>query len=304
MGILRKIVKRLNPFFWRKRFLIKKLLKQHDLPDEEYLKKMFKLKMGYELDLSNPKTFNEKLNYLKIHNRDPIYTKMVDKHDVKEYVGSIIGKDYIIEEIGVFNNTSEIHLSKLPDKFVMKTTHGSGGVVVCKDKSKIDWNKVFKEFDKSLKHSYYYAFREWPYKDIKPRIVIEKFMSDGKNDVLPVYKFFCFGGKPVLLQAIKNDKMTNETIDYFDMNWNLLDLIQNFKNSKKPLEKPANFEEMKEIASKLSRGFPFIRVDLYLIDGRTYFSEFTFYSDAGFERFHPNKWDLELGNLIEIPELK
>lgn len=304
MFIFKKVIRNLNPFFLRKKFLIRKLLKQKEMPDEEYLKKMFKYKMGYELDLTNPKTFNEKLNYLKLHNRNPLFTKMVDKHDVKEYVSSIIGKEYIIKELGVFNNTSEINLENLPNEFAMKTTHGSGGVVVCKDKTKLNWKQIFENFDESLKRNYYFSFREWPYKDIKPRIIIEELMSDGKNDVLPVYKFFCFDGKPVLLQAIKNDKMPNETIDYFDMDWNLLKLTQNFKNSKKPLEKPVTFEEMKEIAAKLSKGFLFIRVDLYLINGRTYFSEFTFYSDAGVEKFHPSDWDLKLGNLIKIPELK
>lgn len=276
----------------------------YSLSDEEYIRKMFRIKMGYNINLNNPRTFNEKINWLKLFNRQSIYSMMVDKHAVKGYVSNLIGKNHVIPEIGFYHSSQEINISILPDKFVLKTNHGCGSMIVCTDKSKIDWDNELKKLDESLKDNYYYHCREWVYKDVEPCIIAEEYMKDNDYDVLPVYKFFCFSGFPVLIQAIKNDKQVNETIDYFDTDWNRLELRQNFPNSKKPLACPKNYGEMLEIASKLTQGIPFVRCDLYSVNGQTYFSEFTFYSDAGFERFHPKKWDSFLGSLIKLPELK
>lgn len=285
------------------RFASHKLAKKaSSMEDEEFIKETFEINMGYKLDLSNPKTFNEKLNWLKLHNRKEIYTTMVDKHAVKQFVrDSSCGEEIgIAEELGCYENADQIDFDSLPDHFVLKTTHGCGGMVICKDKSKLDIPSIKKELNASLKDNYYYHCREWPYKDVPPRIIAEAFLSDGVHDVLPVYKFFCFDGEPYLAQVISNDKKSNETIDYVDMDYNKLKLKQNYPNSRRPLPKPAEFERMKNICRVLTRGIPFVRCDLYDVNGKIYFSEFTFFSDAGFTRFHPKSWDRKLGDLIKL----
>ena len=305
MSLSKKIKKYvLHPLNISKYFSVRKMKGNYGkkLSDEEYIAKMFKLKLGYDIDLSNPKTFNEKLNYLKLNYRKPILTKMVDKHEAKRIVSDIVGEQFVVKEYGLFDKADDIEFDILPNEFVLKTTHFSGGVIICKDKEKFDSKAATEKLNKLLKQNYYYNCREWPYKDIEPKVIVEKYITDGINDVLPVYKFFCFDGKPVLLQAIKNDKQKTETIDYFDMDWNMLELRQNYPNSDTPLNKPINFEEMKEIAERLSKGFPFIRVDLYSVNGKTLFSEFTFFSDAGFERFYPEEWDEKLGAMIKISD--
>ena len=290
-----------NPRNLYVRFALIKLESEKELfSDEEYLKKYFRIVMGYELNLDNPKTFNEKMQWLKLYNRQSIYTTMVDKHAVKKFVSDIIGSEFVAEELGCYASPNDIDLSKLPNQFVLKTTHGCGGMIVVHDKTKIDTNMINKILGKSLKDNYYYHCREWPYKNVQPRIIAEELLKDNKFDILPVYKFFCFDGEPFLLQAIKNDKHENETIDYFDMNWTNLHIRQNYPSSRKPLDMPQSFDKMKSICRKLTKGIPFVRCDLFDVNGKVYFSEFTFFSDAGFEKFHPNKWDLLLGEKIAI----
>lgn len=288
------------------RSAIKKLQKEGaNLSDEEYLKRMFKIKLGYDLNLSDPKTFNEKMQFLKLYNRKSIYTTMADKHAVKKFVADKIGEQYIAKEYGNWPNIEEIDFDKLPNKFVLKTTHGCGGMKFLDKEKDFDKNELSKFFDAGLKLNYYLTCREWPYKDIQPQLIAEEFLKDDKYDVLPVYKFFCFNGEPFVAQVIQNDKQPNETIDYVDMDWNFLKLKQDFPNSKKSkrIQKPEKFNEMKEIVKQLSKGIPFVRCDLYLVNGNIYFSEFTFFSDAGFEKFHPKKWDLILGEKIDISSL-
>lgn len=256
--------------------------------------------MKRKLNLKNPKTFNEKLNWIKLYYRKPIMTTMVDKYEVKKYVSDIIGEEYVIPSIAIYNKWKDIDFDSLKAPFVLKTTHSSGVIKIVKDKDNFDIKETKKKFNKSLRQNYFYSCREWPYKNVKPRIIVEQFVKDDKEDNLPVYKFFCFNGEPYLVQTIKNDKTTYETIDYFDMSWKRLELKQNFENSEVPLDKPVNFEEMKEIAKKLSKGFPFVRVDLYSVNNKVYFSEFTFFSDAGYQRFYPDEWDLILGEKIVL----
>lgn len=288
------------------RSAIKKLQKEGaNLSDEDYLKRMFKIKLGYELDLTNPKTFNEKMQFLKLYNRQPIYTTMADKHAVKEFVASRIGKKYIAKEFGCWPNIEQIDFDKLPDKFVLKTTHGCGGMKFLDKTKGFEKDELSKFFESGLKLNYYLTCREWPYKDITPQIIAEEFLKDDMHNVLPVYKLFCFNGEPYIAQVIQNDKLPNETIDYVDMEWNFIKLKQDFSNSRKRnrISRPDRFEEMKELARKLSNGIPFVRCDFYVVNGNIYFSEFTFFSDAGFEKFHPKKWDLILGNKIDIASL-
>lgn len=272
------------------------------MPDKMFLKLSYRARMGKSLSLKDPKTFNEKLNWLKLYDRKDIYTKMVDKYGVKSYVADIIGEEYIIPTLGIYESFDEIDFDKLPNQFVLKCTHDSGGLVIVKDKAKLDASKAKEKIEKSLRVNYYWGKREWPYKNVKPRIIAEKYMQDENNSFLPVYKFMCFDGEPRIIQTIQNDKQPNESIDYFDAEWNLLDLRQNYPNSEKPLPRPQKLPDMLEIVKTLANGKNFIRVDLYLVNNTIYFSEFTFYSDAGLTRFEPEEWDERLGGWISLPE--
>ncbi len=270
------------------------------IPNKLYLMYYFKRKMGYVPNLKNPVTFNEKLNWLKLYDHNSVYTVMADKYLVKEFVSQKIGSQYVIPMLKVYESLDDICISDLPSQFVLKTTHDSGGVVICKDKERFDMDKAKKILKKHLERNYYYNWREWPYKNVTPRILAEVYMKDREFETLPVYKILCFSGEPKIIQTIQNDKQTNETIDYFDIQWNRLKLRQNFPNSVQPLEKPEQLEEMLMIASKLSKGMKFIRIDLYVINHRIFFSEYTFYSDAGLEKFYPSKWDKILGDWIKL----
>lgn len=279
----------------------------NNMPDEKYLKKKYKIMIGNELNLSNPQTFNEKIQWLKLYDRKPIYTTMVDKYKVKKYVSDIIGEEYIIPTIGVWDRFDDIDFDLLPNQFVLKCTHDSGGIVFVQDKKQLDIRAARIKLEKSLKRNYYYLGREWPYKNVKPRILAEKYMQEEQcmdhfsfNHSLKVYKFFTFDGEPYLIQVIQDDKKIDESIDYFDIEWNLLDLRQNYPNSKKHLSRPKHLNEMLNIVSKLGKGHPFLRIDLYDTNVGIFFSEFTFYSDDGMAKFIPTDWDYRLGQKIKI----
>ena len=271
------------------------------MPDKAFLKLAFLLNMGRKLDLKNPKTFNEKMQWLKLYDRKPIYTTMVDKYAVKKYVADLIGEEYIIQTLGVWDSFDQIDFDSLPDQFVLKCTHDSGGLVICRDKSKLDIKAAKAKIEKSLKCRYYYSSREWPYKNVKPRIIAERYMQDGQTQTSPVYKVFTFGGEPKLIQAIQDDKTPQETIDYFDLDWNRLDMRQNFPNSEKPLTRPGKLQQILSLSRTLCGALPFVRTDFYSINGNVYFSEFTFYSDSGYASFHPQQWDQTLGGWIKLP---
>lgn len=270
--------------------------------DKEYLRARFKRRMGYYPDLQEPKTFNEKINWLKLNDHNPKYTIMADKFEVKKFVSGQIGEEYVIPILGVWEDFDSIDFEKLPNQFVLKCTHDSGSVVICRNKESFDKDYAKKKLEKRLKMNYFWPDREWVYKGVKQRIIAEKFVSDGHDDLIP-YKIFCFMGKPKIIQVIQGDKTSNESIDYFDEKWNLLDLRQNFPNSQNHISKPNELIEMLKLASKLSKGIPFVRVDFYVIYGHVIFSEFTFYSDSGAERFYPDEWDRKLGDLIGLEEV-
>ena len=272
----------------------------HAVPDETHIRKQYYLKTGRKLNLDNPTRFNEKLQWLKLHNRKPVFTTMVDKWAVKGYLAPIIGSEYIVPLLGVWDRVEDIDFDALPERFVIKTTHGCGGMYICRDKTKFDRAAVCRELRKALKRNYFYTSREWPYKDVKPRIIAEEYLQDGEHPNLTVYKVFNLSGRPTLIQTIQNDKMKSETIDYFDTDWNLLDLRQNYPNSEHPLPKPKTLGKMLELSEKCSAGFPFLRTDWYEVNGRVYFSEFTFFTDAGHEPFHPDEWDEKLGAMIDL----
>ncbi len=277
------------------------------MSDEAFLKLAFRIRMGKKLNLKNPQTFNEKLQWLKLYDRKPEYTRMVDKYEVKLYVAERIGEEYIIPTLGLWERFEGIDFDSLPDQFVLKCTHDSGGLVICRDKSKLNMEAAKKRINKSLKRNYFYCgTREWPYKDVVPRIIAEKYIENSQkaDKNLDVYKIFCFGGTPRIIQTIQNDKTKEETIDYFDVDWNLLEMRQNYPNSKVYLDRPTNLCQMLELASVLSQGHPFLRVDFYEVEGKLYFSELTFYSDSGLAKFTPECWDERLGRWITLPIVK
>ena len=273
------------------------------LPDKLYLRLMFHLKMGYRLNLKNPQTFSEKLQWLKLYNRKPEYTMMVDKNAVKGYVSSLLGEEYIIPTLGVWDKPENIEWEKLPEQFVLKTTHGGGsnGVVICKDKSTFDRGEAIKKLNHSMKQDIYRCLKEWPYKNVPKRIIAEMFIQPDSNNDLPDFKFFCFDGEVKAL-FIGTERQTGDVkFDYYDADFNHLDLIQQHPMSGRQLPKPVNFEKMKELASKLSKGIPQVRIDLYNVNGRILFGEMTFYHHGGVVPFHPQRWDYVFGSWINLP---
>lgn len=303
-NLLKKIVKALKKPYLILQYLTGKEFIARLFPDKLFLRMRYRIIIGKRLNLDNPQTFNEKLQWLKLYNRNPKYTKMVDKYDVRAYIAEKIGEEYLIPLIGVWDTPDKINFDVLPNQFAMKCNHNSGrGTVICKDKAKLDIEKVKKGLRKGLKQKYFYHGREWPYKNVKPRIIAEKFIKEENvktSESLVVYKVFCFNSEPKIIQVIQNDKRPNESIDYFDAEWNLLDLKQNYPNSENHIEKNELLEEMLELSHKLSEGTPFLRVDWYMTNSRLYFSEFTFYSDCGFAKFAPEDWDDKLGELIKL----
>lgn len=271
------------------------------LPDKLYLKILFRLYMGYPLNLDNPQTFSEKLQWLKLYNRRPEYTQMVDKYEAKKYVASIIGDEYIIPTLGVWNNVDEIDFASLPNQFVIKTTHGggSGGVVICRDKAKFDIEACKRKLKQSMRHNIYYSYREWPYKNVKPRIIAEMYLED-LNGNLNDYKYWCFNGTPYIL-FIATGREKGVCFDYYDTDFNHLPIIQGGPNSNRENPKPKNLSTMNTLASKLSVNLPHIRVDLYNIEGKIFFGELTFFDSSGYAKFTPQEWDYKLGKMIELP---
>lgn len=273
------------------------------MSDERFLRAAYRYSMDRELALDDPTTFNEKLQWLKLYDRKPIYTQMVDKFAVRQLIADSIGAEYSVPLVGgPWEKPEDIDYDALPEQFVLKCTHDSGGLVICRNKAELDREAVRAKLAKCLRRNYFWAKREWPYKDVPPQIIAERYLQDGDTQNLNVFKVFNFCGVPTLIQTVQNDKTRAETIDYFDTEWNLLDLHQNFPNSAVPLLRPETLPEMLHLSTRLSEGFPFLRTDFYEVNGRVYFSEFTFYSDSGFERFYPDSWDAKLGALIRLPK--
>lgn len=276
------------------------------MSDEKYLKLLYRVNIGKKLNLENPQTYNEKLQWLKINDRKDIYTEMVDKHLVKDYVKKIIGEEYIIPTLGVWDSFDEINFEKLPEQFVLKCTHDSGGLIICTDKNKLDKVKAKKKLEKCLKINYYKRFREWPYKNVKPRIIAEKYMVDESGTELKDYKFFCFDGKvkAMFIATDRSDPNTETKFDFFDRDFNHLPFINGHPNSDKKIKKPESFEKMIELAEKLSVGMPQVRIDFYDIYGQVYFGEITFFHWSGTKPFEPEEWDYTFGSWIELPKCK
>ncbi len=274
------------------------------LDDESYLKMMYRCRFGKKLDLQHPKTFNEKIQWLKLHNRDPLYTKLVDKYEVKKYVADKIGEEYIIPTLGIWDSFDDIDFHSLPGQFVLKCTHDSGGVVICRDKENLDMGAARKKICRSLKRNYYWAGREWPYKNVKPRIIAEKYLEDKSEYGLKDYKFFCFDAlvKALFVATDRMNQKTETKFDFFDAEFRRLPLKNGHPNGEEPVRCPESFGQMKKLVEMIARDIPHARVDFYDVDGRIYFGEITFYHWSGLVPFEPEKWDTIFGEWIRIPD--
>lgn len=292
-GLLISILMKCNRFF----------------PDELYLKLLFRLKLGYRLNLKAPRTFNEKLQWLKLYAHKPEYTNMVDKVLAKEYVRPLIGEQYIVPSLGVWDTPEEIDFDALPNQFVLKTTDGGGstGVVICTDKSKMEKEDIINRLHHALKQNIYGQLRERPYKNIKKRILAEKYLSDDSTSVkgdLNDYKFYCFNGKVTYCEVITG-RRTKKQIDFFDLNWNHIDFTFNeYDYADERPTKPECFDTMVEVADILCKDKPYSRIDLYVVGNKVYFGEITLFPASGFRGFHPEEWNVRLGDMITMPKQK
>ena len=301
--MIRKILKYLNDENYR--FLVNNAHGFYrNMPDDEFLKRLFRIKLGYELNLDDPKTFNEKLQWLKLYDRKQIYTTMVDKYAVKEYVAGIIGEQYIIPTLCVCDSFDEINFASLPNQFVLKCTHDSGGLVICRDKAKLDMKAARKKISSCLKKNYYYKFREWPYKGVKPRVIVEKYMEDESRE-LRDYKVLCFNGIPKLIEVHQGRYTDHQTQDFYDTGWHKTTIsqanLQRYQATCDVAEKPEKLDEMLALSSSLAKGIPQLRVDWYQVMGKLYFGEMTFFDGAGLDPFDNYEDDLLLGNWIMLP---
>lgn len=272
-----------------------------DMPDTNafYLKVLYRYTMKKKLNLKDPQRYNEKMQWLKLHDRNPEYIKMVDKYEAKKYVADKIGESYIIPTLGVWDRFDDIDFESLPQQFVLKCTHDSGGVVVVKDKKDFDVAAAKKLINRHLKRNYFWHTREYPYKDIKPRIIAEQYMIDESGTELKDYKFLTFSGKVKTL-FVATDREKGVRYDFYDTDFNHLPLNE-YENAGREIAKPAGFEEMKVLSEKLSAGIPHLRVDFYDINGKVYFGELTFYHLSGMEHFEPEEWDYTFGEWLQLP---
>lgn len=272
--------------------------------EEKYLQDLFFVRMGYRLDLERPQTFNEKLQWLKLNDRKDIYPTMVDKIEVKKYVSGMIGENHIIPTLQVCDCVEDLRLNELPDKFVIKCNHNSGlGMYICKDKKELQQQKkkIYKNLEKGLKQNYYRTCLEWPYKNVKRKILVEKFMENASGEALVDYKVMCFEGDPKIIKVVKKWGQT-PTQDFYDLSWKKLDLSESdMPVSDTYIEKPVFLDEMIDLSRKLAKGLHHIRVDWYYINGTLYFGELTFYDGAGFDRFNPRKYEKIMGDWITLP---
>lgn len=276
------------------------------ISDEKMIEIIYLRIFHQKLNLKDPKTFNEKLQWLKINDRKSEYTKMVDKIEAKKYVASIIGNEYIIPTIGIWKSFDDIDFDRLPNQFVLKCTHDSGGLVICRDKSKFNKKKARKRIEKSLKVNFYNVGREWPYKNVKPYIIAEQYMEDfdGAKDSsgLMDYKFYCFNGKVRCLYISRGmENHSTAKVSFLTPSWELAPFSRtDYKSFNTLPKKPNQFNKMIELSESLSVNSKFLRVDLYEINGRIYFSELTFAPCSGFMPFEPKEWDDILGSWIEL----
>lgn len=272
------------------------------LPDNIYLRLKYYQCLGEKLNLNNPKTFNEKIQWLKLNNRDDLYTKMVDKYEVREYIKERIGEEYLIPLIDVYENIEDIKWDKLPDKFVLKWTHDSGSIVICKDKNNFDINKAIEKLNSKLENNTYWYGREWPYKNVKPRIICEQYLETSDGNLPVDYKFYCFNGNADSVLVCPSRSQENPEFYFFDREWNLLKYNTWGINAHKDftLPKPNKIKEMFDLADFLSKSFPFLRVDLYCENDKIYFGELTFFPKSGFNKELLKNTNYLFGDKIDL----
>ncbi|MFS4467377.1 ATP-grasp fold amidoligase family protein [Maribacter sp. 2210JD10-5] len=280
------------------------LKKMKFLPAPFYMKVFYEYYSGKKLDLNNPVEFNEKLQWLKVYYRVPILSQLVDKYDVRDYVSKKVGAQYLNELIGVYHKVNEVNFDTLPNKFVLKATHGYHFNLLVKDKKKLNRKRArFLMYKWMSKNQYWRGGLEWAYKNAKPKIIIEHFLEEIGKDDINDYKFFCFNGVPKFLH-VDTDRGSNHSRAYYDLNWNKLPIKHDsisFIDGK--TEKPSNFDEMVEIATKLANKFPFVRVDLYNLNGKIVFGEMTFYPADGRLEFKPAQYNKIIGDYITLPKI-
>lgn len=274
------------------------------MSDELFLKILFRIRVGYWPNFKNPKSYNEKLQWLKLNYKRPEYTQMVDKVAAKDYVANIIGDKYIIPTLGVWNSVEEIDWNKLPNQFVLKAAHDSGGIVVCKDKSKLDIKEAKAMLAGAGKKDYTKYNKEYAYHDVPHRFIAEQYMEDESGFELKDYKIFCCDGEPKYLFVATGRQQHDTRFDFYDCNFNHLPVLNGHPNADVWPTKPKNFEDMLEVAAKLSKGMPEVRVDLYNINGQIYFGELTFFHWSGLTPYEPREWDYKFGETIKLPTIK
>lgn len=274
------------------------------LPDKMYLQLFYFATTRKFINFKNPKGFCEKIQWLKVNDRRPEYSQLVDKLAVRDHIAEVLGEEYLFPLLGKWESFDDIDFDSLPEQFVMKCNHDSGSTKVIKNKSLLtteEINEMREFYSARLKQDFYYAGREYPYKGIKPYIILEQLMIDETTPEKSIedYKFFCFNGEPKVM-FVATDRATDCKFDFFDMNFNHLDLVNIHPNADKPIPKPEKFDEMKELAAKLSQGMRHVRIDLYELNGKIYFGEYTFFHGGGFQLCHPEKWERQLGDWIDI----
>ena len=275
------------------------------IPDRIYLQIVYFKHFRRFINFNNPKTFHEKIQWLKLNYRNEEYTKLVDKYRVKQYITKLIGEEYVIPTLGVWNNVDDIDFKSLPEKFVLKCNNDSGGIVICKNKKDFDEAKAKSFLKERLKNNGYWYGREWPYKNVKPCIIAEKYMEDSISKDIKDYKFFCFNGSMEFFD-IDIDRFIEHRANYYDRNGNFLPFGKTYcpPDYTKKIEMPKNLDKMIELAETISHNTVLSRIDFYEIDGQVYFGEITFYPGSGFSPFTDEKWDYKLGDMIDLPNIK
>lgn len=272
------------------------------VPDSIYLKFQYKHHFGKNLNLKEPRTFNEKIQWLKLHDRKSDYTKYVDKYEVRNYIKDSIGEEYLIPLLGVYNNVDEINWEELPNKFVLKCTHGSSCNIICTDKTKLDIKESKKQLNTWMKKNWYWYGREWPYKNAEPKIICEKFLEQKEGEELRDYRLFCFHGQPKMITvdfSITDKKKTRRNI--YDLEWNSIDAEISYpKETSIDVKKPAQLDKIIELSKILSANFRHARIDFYIIEEKVYFGEITFYHQSGYGKISPPEFDKEMGDWLNI----
>lgn len=273
------------------------------LPDKVYLSLIYAIRMKKIMNWNNPKSFSEKLQWMKVYDHNPLYTKLVDKYEMKEYVDQMIGPGHTVPTLGIWESVNEVDFSKLPERFVIKGTHDSGSVIICKDRSTFDEKRTRTKLQNSLDTNLYYLSREWPYKHVPHRIIAEEYMESKDKSTLTEYKLFCFDGEVKMVLVCKGLAHSNQrTNDFCDLNLDRYPFTSLFPNSQGDLKKPEQYDELLQYASVLSKGLPEVRVDAYVFDDKIYFGELTFFHNSGIRRFEPDEWDYKIGEWVKLPQ--